>query len=210
MPQANEQASFTRRVPGKATREEISIELTRKSIHLLIAFVPLLVSLSKSLALALLAGGTIAYIVFESLRMNGIHTPIVSALTVKAARLRDDGNFVMGPVTLGLGALLSILLFRPVPASIAIYVLAFGDGFSSLVGKTIGKIRIPHTQGKSLEGSLMCFSLSMLSAFAVSGKAGSSFIIAAVSTFVEAMPTKDWDNIILPLAAGITATVLGL
>lgn len=210
MLQVNQEYTYTRRAPGKATREEIAIELTRKSIHLLIAFVPFLLSLSRPLAIALLAGGTAAYAIFETLRMKGISIPIVSALTAKAARLRDDGHFVIGPVTLGIGALLSVLLFEPGPASIAIYVLAFGDGFSSLVGKTLGKIRIPYTRGKSLEGSLTCFTVSMLSSLAVSGKAGPSLIIAAVSTIVEAAPTKDWDNILLPLAAGIAATILGL
>ncbi len=210
MRQIDEGYPATHRIAGRATSEEVVIELTRKSIHLLIAFVPLLLSLSRPLTVFLLIGGTAAYAVFEALRMRGISVPIISALTAKAARLRDDGHFVMGPITLGIGALLSVLVFEPVPASIAVYILAFGDSFSSLIGKLLGKIRIPHTKGKSLEGSLTCFSVSMLSAYAVSGKAGPSLLIAVVSTIVEAIPTKDWDNIILPLAAGIAATMLGL
>lgn len=198
------------KVRKRATREEISIEITRKSIHLLIAFVPLLLSFSRPLTIVLLAAGTSAYTIFEIFRMKGIHIPVISMLTAKAARLRDAGNFVTGPVTLGLGALLCVLLFQAVPAYIAIYVLAFGDSFSSLIGKTMGKISMPFTHGKSVEGSLTCFTVSLISAFAITRKPGSSFLIAAVSTFVEALPTKDWDNILLPLAAGLTATILGL
>lgn len=193
----------------RATRQEVVIELTRKSIHLLIAFVPLLLSISKTLTIALLAVGTCGYVVFETLRMKGIHIPLISAITAQAARLRDAGRFVKGPVTLGLGALASVLLFSPTSASIAVYILAFGDSFSSIVGKTIGKVKMPFTRGKSLEGSLTCFLVSLLSAFAISRKFGPSLIIAGVSTFVEALPAKDWDNILLPLAAGLTATLMG-
>lgn len=194
----------------KVTREEIAIEFTRKSIHLLIAFVPFLLSISKSGTIILLSAGTAGYAIFEALRMNGITIPFVSALTVRAARLRDAGRFVTGPVTLGLGALISVLLFDIPAASVAIYILAFGDSFSSLVGKTLGKYQIPFTKGKSVEGSLTCFAASMLSALVVTGKPGESLIIAIIATFVEAIPAKDWDNIILPLATGIAASLLGV
>lgn len=194
----------------KASRQEISIELTRKSIHLLIAFVPPLLYLSKSLTVLLLAGGIVGYVIFESLRMRGFSIPVISVLTVRAARLRDNGRFVTGPVTLGLGALLTVLIFPIKSASIAIYILAFADGLSSLVGKTIGRIRLPFTQGKSLEGSITCFISSFLPAYLISGRAGASLIIASISTLVEAAPTKDWDNILLPLAAGAAAMVMGI
>lgn len=200
----------TGRSRKKATRQEVTIEFTRKSIHLLIAFVPYLSSLSRPMTIVLLAAGTVLYIVFETLRMRGIPIPLISRLTARAARLRDGDRFIMGPVTLGFGALLSLLVFKPLPASIAIYILAFGDSFSSLVGKTLGRIPMPYTRGKSVEGSLTCFTVSLISAYAMSRKLGASLVIAAVSTIVEAAPTKDWDNILLPLAAGLTATLLGL
>jgi dolichol kinase len=195
---------------GAVSRDEIVIELTRKSIHLLIAFTPLLLSISKTFTIILLSSGIAAFASFEALRMHGIRIPIISALTEKAARKRDAGRFVKGPITLGLGALLSVLLFEPIPASMAIYILAFGDGFSSLVGKLFGRFRMPFTRGKSIEGSLTCFIVSLLSSYAVSGKLGASAAVAAFATIVEALPTKDWDNILLPLAAGLIATLLGM
>jgi phytol kinase len=88
--------------------------------------------------------------------MEGYSVPIVSKVTALAARRRDGDRFVLGPITLGLGALLSLLLYPNPAASIAIYALAFGDGLSSLVGKSFGSVRIPFTGGKSLEGSLTC------------------------------------------------------
>jgi len=199
------------RFPQKRlSRRELSIEITRKSIHLLIGFVPLLLSISRPMTLALLGSGCIAYALFETLRMKGISVPLISALTMKAARMRDSGKFVGGPITLGLGAFLSVLLFAPVPASIAVYVLAFGDGLSSLVGKLFGKIRLPRTGGKSLEGSITCFTVSLISAYMMSARLGPSLVIAAVSTITEVLPTKDWDNILLPLTVGAAAAILGL
>jgi dolichol kinase len=109
-----------------------------------------------------------------------------------------------------LGAILAILLFSPEAASIAIYILAFGDGFSSLVGKMIGRIKLPLTKGKSLEGTITCFVASFLSAYLVSWQLWPSLVIAGCSTVIEALPTKDWDNIILPLAAGFIASLFGI
>ncbi|HEY9053858.1 MAG TPA: SEC59/DGK1/VTE5 family protein [Rectinemataceae bacterium] len=192
---------------GKLSEKEKSIELTRKSIHLSISLAPFILSRSKSLIVALLVSGCTAYAVFETLRRQGLHVPLISELTSRAARFRDSGKFVLGPITLGIGALLPILLFDAPAASVAIYVLAFGDGLSSLVGKFVGGPRMPFTKGKTVAGSFTCFAVSFLSAFAVLGKAGSALIVAAVSTIVEAAPTKDWDNIILPLAAGLAAAV---
>jgi phytol kinase len=188
--------------------EEIRIELLRKSIHLLIAFVPGIARWNLGLAMGLLSGGVLFYAACEGLRIAGYHVPLVSRVTALAARRRDGDRFVLGPITLGLGALLSLLLYPDPAASIAIYALAFGDGFSSLVGKTFGRIRLPLTGGKSLEGSLTCLAAVFFSSLALTGDARRSIAVAAVATLVESAPTKDLDNIILPVAVGAFATML--
>jgi phytol kinase len=188
--------------------EEIRIELLRKSIHLLIAFVPGIAKWNLGLAMGLLSGGILFYAACELLRVAGYHVPLVSRVTALAARRRDGDRFVLGPITLGLGALLSLLLYPDPAASIAIYALAFGDGFSSLVGKTFGRIRLPLTGGKSLEGSLTCLAAVFISSLALTGDARRSIAVAAVATLVEAAPTKDLDNIILPVAVGAFAMLL--
>jgi phytol kinase len=188
---------------------EARIEFLRKGIHLLIAFVPCLVSfIGRNHTAALLVLGTAVYASCEGLRMAGVNVPIVSRVTAHAARRRDSGKFVLGPVTLGLGALLSILIYPRETAAIAIYTLAFGDGLSSLVGKLFGSVRIPFTKGKSIEGSLTCLGATFISALALSGKILESAAIAAVATVTEALPLKDFDNIVLPLVAGGLAYLL--
>jgi phytol kinase len=192
----------------RSISEEIRIEVLRKGIHLLIAFVPGIAQLNLGLAVGLLTGGVLFYSTCEMLRMGGYRVPVVSRVTALAARRRDGDRFVLGPVTLGLGALLSLLLYPNPAASIAIYALAFGDGLSSLVGKTFGSIRLPFTGGKSLEGSLTCLVAVFIAASAVTGDPLRALVVAAAAMLVEAAPTKDMDNIILPVAVGAIATLL--
>lgn len=189
--------------------DEFRIEILRKSIHLLIAFVPSLVRFIGIIpTLVVLGSGTLVYTVCEALRMSGIEVPLVSRVTSLAARRRDAGKYVMGPVTLGLGAMLALLLYPDPAASAAIYALAFGDGLSSLIGKLFGQIRLPLTHGKSLEGSLTCFAAVFVSAYGLSKKPLASLGLAAFATIVEAMPLKDLDNIVLPVLTGAAAYLL--
>jgi len=189
-------------------REELRIEFIRKGIHLSIGFVPTLASIDLTATLILLGFGTLAYTLCESLRMSGRSVPIISKLTFLAARRRDAGKFVMGPITLGLGAMLSLLLYPNPAASLAIYALAFGDGLSSLVGKSFGSIRLPFTGGKSLEGSMTCLLAVFFAGYALSGDIIRSLGIAVAATFIEAAPLKDLDNIVMPVLTGAVAVLL--
>ena len=192
----------------RAVSEEIRIEILRKGIHLFIAFVPGIASVSLGLAVGLLAGGILFYATCERLRMGGFSVPLISRVTALAARRRDGDGYVLGPITLGLGALLSLLLYPNPAASVAIYALAFGDGLSSLVGKTFGSLRIPFTGGKSVEGSMTCLIAVFAASYAVTSDAPRSAAIAAAATIIEAAPTKDLDNIILPVSVGAIAALL--
>jgi dolichol kinase len=158
--------------------------------------------------MALLASGILVYSYSELMRLHGYEIAVISKLTAIAARRRDAGRFVYGPVTLGIGAMLALVLYPEPAASIAIYALAFGDGLSSLVGKTFGTIKIPFTGGKSLEGSLTCFVAVLCSAYAVTGNAPRSAIVAIIATLTEALPTKDADNLLLPAIVGLAAIAL--
>ena len=55
----------------RAVSEEIRIELLRKSLHLLIAFVPAIAHFNLGLAVGLLSAGVIFYAECERLRMKG-------------------------------------------------------------------------------------------------------------------------------------------
>jgi dolichol kinase len=188
---------------------DIKIELIRKTIHMSIALVPLLAAVAgRSFAFILLSGGCLFYAYAEYLRVHGSNVVLVSKLTVMAARPRDLGTYVIGPLTLGLGAMLSLLLYPETIAAIAIYALAFGDGFASLVGKSIGQIKLYPISDKSLEGSLACFAAVFFVTYRITGSAEKSLLIAITATAIELLPLKDFDNLFLPIGVGLISSQL--
>ena len=160
-------------------------------------------AVNKLVTVTILVMGTLGYTYMEYLRLSGVKVPVISSLTSMASRSRDIGRFVMGPVTLGLGALLALLLYPSPAAAIAIYALAFGDGFASLVGKFFGKWRPAFLCGKSVEGSLACFAAVLISAYGISGSMRTAFAAAATAMIVEALPLEDYDNLALPITVGL-------
>ncbi|MCL2231160.1 MAG: phosphatidate cytidylyltransferase [Treponema sp.] len=186
---------------------ELKSEILRKSIHFLIALVPAIAAMNKAAAITLLLTGVLGYTLMEYLRLAGIRVPVISSIVSMASRPRDIGKFVMGPVTLGLGALLALLLYPSSAAVIAIYALAFGDGLASLVGKFFGKIRPAFLLGKSVEGSLACFAGVFASAFVVSGNLHIAFVAAFTAMVIEALPLEDYDNLAIPMAVGLAVMV---
>jgi len=181
---------------------EAKTEMVRKAIHFLIALSPAMAAINYPLTVIALMAGVLGYTVMEQLRLAGVEVPLVSSLTSMASRPRDMGNFVLGPVTLGIGALLALLLFPSPAACIGIYALAFGDGFAGLAGKLFGRIRPAFLLGKSVEGSLACFTATFISAYLVSQNYIVSLFAAFTAMTVEALPLEDYDNVALPLVVG--------
>ncbi|WP_455381810.1 diacylglycerol/polyprenol kinase family protein [Salinispira pacifica] len=186
---------------------ELRTELVRKAIHLLIALTPGLALLTGiHFTLAVLAAGTLLYAYAESLRLTGRQVAVISYVTSIAARDRDRGHFVLGPVTLGVGAMLALMLYPEPAAFIAIYALAFGDGLSSLVGKLVGGPRIPFTRGKTIAGSTTCFLSVYFVVIAMVGSPREAAMIAAGATVLEMIPSRDLDNLLLPVGVGLLAS----
>ena len=188
---------------GKVDIAEIRSEIIRKAIHLLIALCPVMAVISKPFTVAFLLIGTLCYTLMEYLRLSGIKVPVVSSITGMVSRQRDIGHFVMGPVTLGFGALLALLLYPSIAAAIAIYALAFGDGIASLVGKLFGRLRPAFLFGKSIEGSIACFAVVLISAYAVSGNVHIALAAAFTAMVAEALPLNDYDNLAIPVTVGM-------
>ena len=185
-------------------------EVVRKSIHFLIALTPSLAAVNKSFTIFILMFGTLSYTLMEYLRLSGIKVPVISSLTKMASRPRDMGRFVMGPVTLGLGALLALLLYPSPAAVIAIYALAFGDGLASLAGKIFGKLRPSFLFGKSIEGTFVCFAAVFISAIAVSGSLQIALAAAVTAAVIEVLPLEDFDNIAIPVTVGLVVQLVSV
>jgi dolichol kinase len=182
---------------------DFKTESVRKSIHFLIALSPSMAAVNKLVTVSILVLGTLAYLIMEYLRLSGVKIPVISSLTSISSRPRDRGRFVMGPVTLGLGALLALLLYPSPVAAVAIYALAFGDGFASLIGMFFGNIRPAFLHGKSVEGSLACFIAVLISAYGVSSNMRVAVAAALTAMTVEALSFGDYDNLALPVVVGL-------
>lgn len=115
-----------------------------------------------------------------------------------------------------MGIILSAILWEKLPAAIGIYALAFGDGLASLAGKLFGRIQIPFTEGKTVAGSLTCFSAIFISCylacfFMFQGQTDItkvSLIIAGAGMLIEILPLKDFDNLFIPILLGGLAQYL--
>lgn len=183
-------------------------EIIRKSIHLCSGFIPLLLLYFYWPTIVLLVFAVIIYSICELLRMKGFVIPLVSKITEAAARKRDEDKFVLGPVTLVCGILVAALVLPYDAARVGIFALAFGDGCASLVGKTIGKIKIPHMGGKTLEGCLACCIAVFIATFFVTNNALLSLFIGLFTMVIEVLPLFDFDNLIIPVSVGSLFLVL--
>jgi phytol kinase len=199
---------------SRAAREAHAIsnrlwgEVVRKALHLLIAFVPTLASINVSLTLGLLASGTLFYALAETSRRRGYPVFLVSRVTIVASRAADRNRFVLGPITLGIGAMVALMLYPEPAASIAIYALAFGDGFASLVGRLVPGPSIPFARGKTVMGSLACFGAVFLASMPLVRTPAQAAVVAAAATAIEAAPSGDFDNLLVPVGTGLVAAAL--
>jgi dolichol kinase len=187
---------------------EIQTEIIRKLLHFLIALSPSMAAFNMNFTVIFLIAGTLGYTIMETLRLAGIRVPLISSLTSMASRSRDLGRFVLGPVTLGLGALAALLLYPLPAASIAIYALAFGDGIAGLAGKIFGRVRPSFMHGKSVEGSLACLVVVFLTSYLVSKSIPTALVAALTAAVAEALPLDDFDNLALPLAVGFVVQMV--
>ncbi len=188
-------------------RHEIKKELFRKSIHILSAAVPFFLHIAYWPVISLLSLVVVVYCISEYARIHGRKIPLISTVTALAARKRDEDRFVLGPVTLSCGILITALLWKN-DYTIGIFALAFGDGSASLAGKLFGRVEVPFTDGKTVAGSLTCMLAIFLSSFAVSRNAGVSLILSLVGMVIEILPLRDFDNLLIPVCIGGLASVL--
>ena len=123
-------------------------ELFRKTIHISSAFIPFFYFYQRFWVITGLLLITLIYFASELLRIKKISLPLISQITEFAARTRDEGKVILGPITLVVGIFLAFTLFDYRTAVIAIFALSFGDGVASLFGKLLGGPKIPLTFGK--------------------------------------------------------------
>ena len=183
----------------------IKKELFRKTIHMSSAFIPFFYYLYDQLVTIGILFITLLYFLSEVMRFKNIRLPLITKITELASRDRDKGKVVLGPITLTLGIFLALVMFDYRTATISIFALSFGDGVASLFGKIVGGPKIPFTFGKTFSGTFGSMLLLVIVFYGCGLNLNQAVIIALFSSFVEAFPTGDFDNLIIPVATGFFA-----
>jgi phytol kinase len=145
--------------------------------------------------------------------------------SVKAmSRSGDPREILRGPLFYGIiFVILTIAYWKYSPIGIvALMLMCGGDGLADIMGRRLGKVKLPCNKGKSVVGSMGMFlggwvlSVLVVWIYSVSGVFSQPIqfyllpitIIAVVGTLVESLPLKDIDNITVTMAAVILGYLL--
>jgi len=185
-------------------------DLTRETIHIsgfFVAVFTMYLSLNHYFAASLILVVMLLYMLSELARMLNVNMPVLSTITWKAAIQPELYEFVTAPIFFALGIMLALILFPPHVGYASIAIFTLGDGFATIFGKTMGTHVSPYNKGKKIEGTIFGFLMASLGAslFVSPLRAVAA---ATVGMIVESLPTPINDNILIPLAAGLTLLVL--
>ena len=179
------------------------MEIVRKVIHIGgVSTIVLAQVLGKpGLSLIVLAT-TGLYIISEYLRLHKKHLPIITRVTELASRKDEASNWILNPVTYAIGIVIALNLF-PEPINYAtIAVLTIGDGFASVVGEKSARHPIPYNSDKTVEGSTTFFVASFISTLMFVNPL-LALLGSIMGTIVESLPTRYWENVLIPVTSGI-------
>jgi dolichol kinase len=174
----------------------------RKVVHLSALLIPILTEVtSKSAVLIALFLITIAYALEEVLRLKGHRLPIITPFTLRMSRPEETARFIIRPIYLAVGIILTLFLFPSTIAYASICVMAVGDPVAAYVGGKIGRIRVRRkTVEGFLAGLVASFLLTSLIVSPIMALLGS-----VAGMLMELLDIPD-DNLTMPLAAGALMT----
>jgi len=195
---------LTGKASSSGDRSLSQSEVLREVIHLSGILIPLICTylLGDHMVALLVMAVTSSYVVSEISRMLGVNLPLFSTVTLKAADRSELQEFVTGPISYGLGIMLSLVLFRPPVSYASIAVLTLGDGSAALFGKRFGRTVLPLNKGKRAEGSLIGLLFAFLGSLLFVNPT-QALIGAAVGMLAEYLPSPIDDNITIPLSTGL-------
>jgi len=178
-------------------------ENKRKIVHLLALLVPVFCELtSKSVILTVLSLITLTYVLEEVLRLKGQSLPLITSFTLKLSRPEERISFIIRPVYLAIGVILTLIFFPSMIAYSSIWIGAIGDPVAAIVGKKFGRRRIMRQ--KTLEG----FGAGLIASFLAASLFVSPFLAlmgAVGAMFMELIDMPD-DNLTMPVVAGALMT----
>ena len=171
----------------------------RKLVHLSALFVPVLTEVtSKTVVLTAICIIAIVYTLEELLRLKGRRLPIITSFTLRMSRPEETVRFIIRPIYLAVGIILTLVFFPSGIAYASICIVAVGDPVAAYVGGKVG--RRPVRQKKTLEGSVAGFIASFLVASIIVSPVV-ALVGSAGAMLMELLDIPD-DNLTMPIAAG--------
>jgi dolichol kinase len=132
-------------------------------------------------------------------------------MVLAAGREDEIDSYVLSPLYFAAGVTLPLLIFGMLlqfPHIAAACVIAFliGDAFSTIGGIFLGRHHYPFNPNKTIEGTLIGFSLAFLVLLLIISPIA-ALLAALIAAIIELLPLRLDDNLAVPL---ITATILTL
>ena len=179
------------------------LETERKITHLLFGTVIALMVLTLRETLSLIVLGTcIAFgvVLSELMHHKKKHIPLISWFIRRMERERVKPG--RGTIHFFLGCFIALAFFSSGIVFVAALILAFGDSFSAIVGKGIGRVRIYGS--KTLEGTLAGFVASFLVSLPYL-PIHTAALACAAAALIELFAFIDDNVVIPPVAAAVIA-----
>lgn len=188
------------------------LEIKRQLFHLVLGvFTVTLLHYGLLTPLIMLIGiikGLIVALLSKKLRI-----PIIAWLLDEFERKEDMKTLPgKGAIYYAIGCFLAVYFFPKDIAIASILILAFGDSISHLFGAHYGRIRHPFNDKKFLEGTLFGF-LASFTIVLFFVNIPEAFVASLTAMLIEAMEVKIGanainDNLVIPVVAGITISVV--
>ena len=176
----------------------MSKEIERQLFHMIVGIVAimLLLILGRGYMIAAVFIVLVIGTLLINARMRGKRISLVQWFERRFER--DDVVFPgWGSACYAAGALIALTFLTDLGQIAAtIFILAIGDGFSSIIGRK-GRFRLPWNSNKTLLGTAAFF-VSSLPAFLFAGAA--MIPIAAMAAVVESLDLRIDDNLTIPIA----------
>ncbi|MGH7718734.1 MAG: hypothetical protein ACREON_07820 [Gemmatimonadaceae bacterium] len=182
--------------------------MARKAIHLLSVAIPLLYAggLPRRALLVVLSVASVVALTVEVGRARHARTrELFHRATGPMLRPHEHTRWC-GATWLALSFLGSVALYPPDVAIAAMWGVAVGDAAAALVGRALGRHPIGHS-GKTLEGTVACFSAVLLGALMVARLSWVESFLAAAAAAVAEIPQRPLDDNVR-VAAAIGAGIL--
>ncbi|MBI2982561.1 MAG: phosphatidate cytidylyltransferase, partial [Deltaproteobacteria bacterium] len=162
-------------------------------------------ALSKGVLVLTIIGLAVLYLVYESNVADGRTVPILTPAIEKAKRLSEK-KIAQSPFMMGIGVLITVLIFPLMPAAAGLMQLAFSDMAAAMIGLLWGRHPLPHSPKKSWEGTGAFFIMALFLMPLIGYSIPASFLLALVGATVESLPYKDWDNLFIPVGVAAIAS----